>query len=208
MNKPGLFALLLVCCVDQPPAGAARAKRAPAPASTPGVASSQAGVVAPAVLASGRLPAGPRPLRYRLDLSVDPAKPGFSGYAQIELRATTDSHFVVLHGQDLIADEIWLEQAGARIAASLAVRAAASQAPDEWVVALSAPMRAATAATLHVRYHATYSADLSGVYRVTEPAGAYVFTQFEATDARRAFPCFYEPSFKTPYQLTLRVPAT
>ena len=32
-------------------------------------------------------------------------------------------------------------------------------------------------------------------------------TQFESLSARRAFPCFDEPGFKTPWELTLRVPA-
>ena len=32
------------------------------------------------------------------------------------------------------------------------------------------------------------------------------FTQFEALDARRAFPCFDQPEFKTPFELILRVP--
>jgi alanyl aminopeptidase len=35
---------------------------------------------------------------------------------------------------------------------------------------------------------------------------AYAFTQFEAADARGAFPCFDEPEFKIPWQLTVRVP--
>jgi alanyl aminopeptidase len=34
----------------------------------------------------------------------------------------------------------------------------------------------------------------------------YAYTQFEAIDARRAFPCFDEPSWKVPWRLTLRVP--
>src|SRR5262249_49092608 len=34
----------------------------------------------------------------------------------------------------------------------------------------------------------------------------YVYSQFESRDARRAFPCFDDPSFKTPWQLTLVVP--
>jgi alanyl aminopeptidase len=33
----------------------------------------------------------------------------------------------------------------------------------------------------------------------------YVYSQFEAIWARRAFPCFDEPSYKVPWQLTLRV---
>lgn len=34
----------------------------------------------------------------------------------------------------------------------------------------------------------------------------YVYTTFEAIDARRAFPCFDEPAFKIPWSLTLHVP--
>jgi hypothetical protein len=48
-----------------------------------------------------------------------------------------------------------------------------------------------------------------GLYRVAEGRGAddwYAYTFFEPVDARRAFPCFDEPSLKVPWRLTLHVP--
>lgn len=65
------------------------------------------------------------------------------------------------------------------------------------------------AATLHVAYRGKVDG-LSdrGVFRQREGNDAYIFTQFEAIDARRAFPCFDEPSFKIPWDITLRVKAT
>jgi cytosol alanyl aminopeptidase len=165
----------------------------------------------PPVLASGRLPSGPRPLLYALTLTLDPSQSGFSGESNIELSVAAATPYVVLHGQDLEVDELWFEQDGERIAATIAVRAAASQTPDEWVIHAARALRPSADAhktQLRIRYHGTFSNDLSAMYRVLEPSGAYVFTQFEATDARRAFPCFDEPAFKVPYQVSLRVPAT
>ncbi|HSP18131.1 MAG TPA: M1 family metallopeptidase, partial [Myxococcaceae bacterium] len=46
----------------------------------------------------------------------------------------------------------------------------------------------------------------SGIFRQQSGGDWYVFTQFEQTDARRAFPCVDDPSAKIAWELTLRVP--
>ena len=45
-----------------------------------------------------------------------------------------------------------------------------------------------------------------GLFAMKEGDEWYAFTQFEPISARRAFPCFDEPSYKIPWQVTLRVP--
>ncbi len=47
---------------------------------------------------------------------------------------------------------------------------------------------------------------LHGFYRSTYNDKILAVTQFEATDARRAFPCWDEPEFKAVFQVTLVVP--
>src|SRR5262249_43712508 len=62
-------------------------------------------------------------------------------------------------------------------------------------------------ARLEVRYRGHIdSKTATGVYRRRSGGDWYVFTTFTAIEARRAFPCFDEPRFKTPWQLTLHVP--
>jgi puromycin-sensitive aminopeptidase len=67
-------------------------------------------------------------------------------------------------------------------------------------------------ATLRMAFAGTLNDKMAGFYRsaYTGPNGEsrhMGVTQFEATDARRAFPCWDEPSLKATFQVALRVPA-
>jgi alanyl aminopeptidase len=44
-----------------------------------------------------------------------------------------------------------------------------------------------------------------GPYRKQSEGEWYAFTTFTPIDARRAFPCFDEPRFKTPWQFSIRI---
>jgi len=63
------------------------------------------------------------------------------------------------------------------------------------------------AARLHIEYDGKISPrNSAGIFQSRDGNENYLFTQFESIDARRAFPCFDQPNFKTPWQLTLHVP--
>ncbi len=62
-------------------------------------------------------------------------------------------------------------------------------------------------ATLQIAYSGEVSRTLTdGAFQQREGKDWYIFTKFEPVTARRVFPCFDEPSFKVPWQLTLHVP--
>src|SRR5205823_5809765 len=64
--------------------------------------------------------------------------------------------------------------------------------------------------SLHLRFRGTLNEKLAGFYRSTyrDAAGqehALASTQFESTDARRAFPCWDEPAFKAVFSVSLTI---
>src|SRR5206468_11821167 len=58
-------------------------------------------------------------------------------------------------------------------------------------------------AELHIRYAGTLNEQLRGFYISKTKLRKYAVTQFESTDARRAFPCFDEPAFKATFAITV-----
>jgi aminopeptidase N len=173
------------------------------PASAPKASPRAPTAAAPSPEPGLRLPAGVRPTREALDLSIDATADRFAGTATIGLEIDAPTDTVWLHAGGLTVKEASVEGAsGAQIATW-----SQGEASDKLALKVPAPLGRG-AATVRLRFEGPLDAEKSrGIYRVREPDGKwYAYTFFEPVDARRAFPCFDEPGFKIPWTLTLRVP--
>jgi puromycin-sensitive aminopeptidase len=163
----------------------------------------------PAVVDPYRLPNGVRPVRYDLRLEPDLDAATFAGSCATSLSVDSPTSVIVCNALDLDVDEAWVETSDGRRLPATAVTIdkeaeRASFGFDEAVPAGEA--------TLHTRFRGEFNDKLRGFYRstFTDTDGVertIATTQFEATDARRAFPCWDEPEHKAVFAVTLVVDA-
>ena len=142
------------------------------------------------------------PSRYRVDLTLDPAKTQFSGAIEIALEIREALQTLWLNAADIAVTEAALTAKGQAWPAK-------AQPGTSGFLALHFDRTIPPGpAELRIRYTGNVrQRDSSAVFRVDDLGNHYILTQFEATYARNAFPCFDEPSYKVPWQLTLHVPA-
>jgi len=150
------------------------------------------------------LPRTALPTKYALELDIKTTDTKLSGAVTIDLALSASTNAVWLHGRQIAVREARFEAGGA----SLPARVVPDTKNERLGFVTSSPM-AAGPARLFVRYEAEVSENSDrGVFREQEGGDWYVFSQFENTEARSAFPCFDEPNVKTPWDITLEVDAT
>ncbi len=146
-----------------------------------------------------RLGADIRPTRYAADLTAVPAAATFSGVIDIDAVLARPTSLVWLNANDLIVLQATVNSEPA---------VTESSGGDFITLRLPAALPAGPA-RIHIVYQGRISANSSaGIFQGDDAGTPYLFTQFEALDARRTFPCFDQPDFKTPWQLTLHIRQT
>jgi puromycin-sensitive aminopeptidase len=148
------------------------------------------------------------PSHYRLTIEPDADAGTFTGAVAIDLDVTTATDTLVCNAADLDLADAWVQAPdGTRYPATIELHPDTERASFTTETALTPG-----AYRLFVGFAGRLDGKLRGIYRstYTDTDGAeqhLVVTQFEATDARRAFPCWDEPSFKATFAITLVVPA-
>jgi aminopeptidase N len=147
-----------------------------------------------------RLPTTVTPTHYDLSFIVDLPRARFEGSETIQVDVAQPTRTIVVNAAEIAFREVTIGTG-----ASLQ-KAAVSLSEPLQTATLTVPKPLPRGATeIHVTYAGILNDKLRGFYLSTEKDQRYAVTQFEATDARRAFPSFDEPAFKATFDISLTI---
>lgn len=147
-----------------------------------------------------RLGPGAWPTEQAITLEVDPSGDEFSGTTEIAVTLEKDASSLRLHAQDITVNSAHL------VSGEVQFPLTVKRNGDGTVELLATKPIAAGSHHLFLEFSGPFNQRSSGAYKYSDQGLAYVSTQFEMSHARLCFPCFDEPSFKIPFQLTILAP--
>jgi aminopeptidase N len=145
-----------------------------------------------------RLPEVARPENYKLTFTPDVEKATFQGDETISIRVLKPTSEITLNAVDIDFQDVSITSGGATQKAKVT-----PQKENEMVVLEVEKPLAAGPASIRITYTGILNSEMRGLYLGKDDHGRkYAASQFEATDARRAFPSFDEPDYKATFDIT------
>lgn len=189
-----IAALMVVACDSQTPTPT-RTKSVITPAET----SAQKPPTNDAAIPLGQLPDGVEPLHYTIDLQINPDQLRYEGIVEIDILLLAPKRELFLHGKKLTVAKI-----SAQHASRLTFGGTYTQVHESGVAKLSFDQQIpAGKVRLTLPFSAAFETAPEAMTSVADNGIKYVWTQFQEISARRAFPCFDEPRFKTPFDISV-----
>ena len=157
--------------------------------------------LAPAARAEPRLGGDVVPIFEAVRLRLDPARTEYSGTVAIDLEVRRATAEVRFHARGQTFSRLTLSQGDREIPVEV------ERGQNGYTVARARAPLAPGAYRLTIDFTQAFDTRaVVSLFRTEKDGRAYAYTQFEAADARGAFPCWDEPGFKIPWQVTLEVP--
>jgi len=151
-------------------------------------------------LAAARLPVSVIPDHYAISITPDLAAQKFSGQETIDVEIKEPVDTITFHSADLELHDIVVASGSKMLNPTITF-----DVPNEMASLKFAQTLAPGKASIRIAFDGKLGAQLRGLYLSKTPKRNYAVTQFEATDARRAFPSFDEPGMKATFDITLVV---
>jgi aminopeptidase N/puromycin-sensitive aminopeptidase len=145
-----------------------------------------------------RLPEIATPENYKLTFTPDLEKATFEGDETIAIKILKPTSEITLNAVDIDFHDVSISSGGSK------QKATVTPEKDKEMVVLSVekPLTAG-AASIHITYSGILNNEMRGLYLGKDNQGRkYAASQFESTDARRAYPSFDEPDYKATFDIT------
>jgi aminopeptidase N/puromycin-sensitive aminopeptidase len=147
-----------------------------------------------------RLPGTVRPEHYTIALAPDLKSAAYTGKESIDVLLREPSATITLNAIEITFKSVKVTSEGKEQTATVALD------NDKQQATLTVPEKLpAGKATIAIEFTGMLNNELRGFYLSKTARRNYAVTQFEALDARRAFPCFDEPALKATFDVTLVV---
>ena len=156
-----------------------------------------------AVFASAqRLPETAVPVHYDLKFTPNLTSDTFEGEETIDVRVLKPTTSITINSVDLQLQDVSISVGDQRQPATVQ-----ENTRDEQVTFTVQKQLDPGPARVHLQFSGKLNDQLRGFYASHVNGKKYAVSQFEATDARRAFPCFDEPAMKATFDVTLVAPS-
>jgi aminopeptidase N len=145
-----------------------------------------------------RLPENVIPESYDLTFTPNLEKATFSGEETIHVRLLKPAKTITLNSAEIEYQEVKITAGSFHLTTPVTLDEKSDQAT--FTAAVELPARDYF---IHIKFTGILNDKLRGFYLSQTSQRRYAVTQFESTDARRAFPCLDEPAYKAVFNIKL-----